>query len=85
MNTEVFTLLNDVNIIKEFISKVQMCEGDVDIMSADKRYVVDAKSVMGIFSLDLARPVCITFHKESDYDKLSDFIIKNFRSAAINK
>ena len=79
MNTEVFTLLNDINVVKEFINRIQTCEGDVDVTSADKRYTIDAKSIMGIFSLDLSKPVCIIFHEEKDYDKMVDFITKNFK------
>ena len=40
---------------KNFVNIVNMCDFDVDLESG--RYLVDAKSIMGIFSLDLSKPI----------------------------
>lgn len=50
--------LTSINDVKEFVNAAckQMC--DIDIISG--RYVIDAKSIMGIFSIDLAKPVTVS-------------------------
>ncbi len=47
---------------KNFVNIVNMCDFDVDLESG--KYLVDAKSIMGIFSLDLSKP--IKMHVYSD-------------------
>ncbi|HBJ25060.1 MAG TPA: serine kinase, partial [Ruminococcaceae bacterium] len=42
--------INTINDVKNFVSIVSRCDYDVDIVSG--RYAIDAKSIMGIFSLD---------------------------------
>ncbi|MBQ1722000.1 MAG: HPr family phosphocarrier protein, partial [Lachnospiraceae bacterium] len=46
-----------VNVISQF-------DSDFDLISG--RYVIDAKSIMGIFSLDLSQPIDLTIHAEED-------------------
>ncbi len=47
--------LNSINDVKNFVNIVNRYDFDVDLTSG--RYVVDAKSIMGIFSLDLSNPI----------------------------
>jgi len=49
--------LSSINEVKDFVNAAgrQMC--DIDIVSG--RYVIDAKSIMGIFSIDLTKPVTV--------------------------
>lgn len=47
--------LNSINDVKSFVNIVSSYNYDMDLTSG--RYVVDAKSIMGIFSLDLSRPI----------------------------
>ena len=47
--TEITIRLTSVNDVKNFVSAVTFCSCDVDI--AADRYIIDAKSIMGIFSL----------------------------------
>jgi len=56
MNT-FYVQLTSINDVKQFVNAAcsQMCE--IDIISG--RYTVDAKSIMGIFSIDLAKPIKI--------------------------
>jgi phosphocarrier protein HPr len=68
--------LKSINEVKEFVSTVNTFDFDIDLVSG--RYIVDAKSIMGIFSLDLAKPIEVQFHKENSddlLDKLYTFII----------
>ena len=73
-----FTNLDSVEIVKKFVEEVQTCEGDVTITSADDRYVVNAKSILGVLSINLNRPVCISFDKEEDYNMMLPFLKENF-------
>ena len=54
--------LSAINDVKEFVSAVSMFDFDVDLISG--RYKVDAKSIMGIFSLDLSKPIDLEAHTD---------------------
>ena len=47
--------LNSINDVKLFVNIVSNYNCDIDLTSG--RYVIDAKSIMGIFSLDLSKPI----------------------------
>lgn len=47
--------LKSINEVKQFVNDVSKMEGDFDLISG--RYIIDAKSIMGIFSLDLTQPL----------------------------
>ena len=47
--------LKSINDVKDFVNFANRYEFDIDLTSG--RYVVDAKSIMGIFSLDLSKPI----------------------------
>ena len=66
--------LNTINDVKEFVAKVSQCDFDVDLISG--RYAVDAKSIMGIFSLDLAKNIQLDAHTDNADKFFSD--IKKF-------
>ena len=55
-------LLSTINDVKEFVNIVSRYDFDVDLVSG--RYAVDAKSIMGIFSLDLSKPIEVNIHSE---------------------
>jgi len=68
--------LKSINEVKEFVSIVNTFETDVDLISG--RYIVDAKSIMGIFSLDLSQPIQVQVQIGDGTDiedKLSSFIV----------
>ena len=64
---EIKVLLNKVSLIKEFVDIV--CKFDMDVDIVYGRYIIDAKSIMGIFSLDLLSPIKLTAHSD-DVSKL---------------
>lgn len=69
--------LETINDVKEFVNAVTMCDYDVDLVSG--RYSIDAKSIMGIFSLNLSRPVELQAHVDNCDDliaKIDRFIVK---------
>ena len=69
--------LNTIVDVKEFVNTVARYDFEVDLVSG--RYVIDAKSIMGIFSLDLSKPIDLNIHAENDVDSilatLSPYII----------
>jgi phosphocarrier protein HPr len=54
--------LNAINDVKDFVNTVMMFDYDIDLVSG--RYAIDAKSIMGIFSLDLSKPIKLQAHTE---------------------
>ena len=68
--------LSTIADVREFVGDIAAFEGDVDLSSG--RYVVDGKSIMGIFSLDLLSPIKLTAHAEDEkaIDKLLEKIAK---------
>ena len=52
-----------IDQVKRFVDLVSKVEGDVDLLSG--RYTIDAKSIMGIFSLDISKPMELRIHGEA--------------------
>ena len=63
-------MLGTINDVKNFVSVVTQCDYDVDLISG--RYAVDAKSIMGIFSLDLSKPIDLNIHAEDGTDEVME-------------
>lgn len=59
-------ILSNVQDIREFVNIVIMLEYEVDLVQG--RYIIDAKSIMGIFSLDLLSPITVVAHSDSVMD-----------------
>ena len=57
-------MLGSITSVKDFVNTVNKYDFDVDLTSG--RYVVDAKSIMGIFSLDLSKPILLQAHCNDD-------------------
>ena len=69
--------INTINDVKNFVSIVSRCDYDVDIISG--RYAIDAKSIMGIFSLDLSKELTLNIHSDDCADfleEIKDYIVK---------
>lgn len=70
--------LNSIDKVKKFVNVINTFDGDFDLVS--DRYVVDAKSIMGIFSLDISNILRLDVHDESVAEEtekaLSEFIVK---------
>ena len=55
--------LNSIDKVKSFVNElVHYSDVDFDLVSG--RYVIDAKSIMGIFSLDLSKPIDLNIHAD---------------------
>ena len=60
--------LNSIDKVKSFVNDITKFDNDFDLVSG--RYVIDAKSIMGIFSLDLAKPIDLNVHAEDNMDEI---------------
>ena len=70
--------LNSIDKVKAFVNDISKFDFDFDLVSG--RYVIDAKSIMGIFSLDLAKPIDLNIHAEGTHldnvlELLSPYIV----------
>ena len=63
-------VLRDIQSVREFVQLVIMLEYEVDLVQG--RYIVDAKSIMGIFALDILSPITLVAHT----DDASEFLVK---------
>lgn len=63
-------LLSSINDVKDFVNIVSKYDFDVDLTSG--RYVVDAKSIMGIFSLDLSKPIKVEVREDNCDDFMGE-------------
>ncbi|MBD5081728.1 MAG: HPr family phosphocarrier protein [Ruminococcaceae bacterium] len=56
--------INTINDVKKFVNAVSLYEFDVDLISG--RYAIDAKSIMGIFSIDLSKELIMKAHTDDE-------------------
>ena len=73
---EVQIVLKGIIDVRNFVKEVILVDYEVDLVQG--RYVVDAKSVMGIFSLDLLSPINVQVHADqcdAFLEKIKDFIV----------
>ena len=76
MNTVTINL-NGIEAVKKFNTVVSSFYSEIDIVKG--RYVIDAKSIMGIFSLDLSKPIDVVIHSHNEdeivrfYDVMKEF------------
>ena len=66
--------LSTIADVRDFVNIVAKTDADIDLQSG--RYVVDGKSIMGIFSLDLLSPITLTVHSDDADEVLERFIVK---------
>ena len=64
--------LNYIDKVKSFVNDITKFDCDFDLVSG--RYVIDAKSIMGIFSLDLSKPIDLNIHAEENLDAVMEVI-----------
>ncbi len=77
MNNKATIMLSTINDVKDFVNTVSRCDFDVDLVSG--RYAVDAKSIMGIFSLDLSKPIDLEAQTDDAaefFEKINKYIVK---------
>ena len=60
--------LNSIDKVKSFVNDITKFDADFDLVAG--RYVIDAKSIMGIFSLDLSKPIDLNIHADENLDTI---------------
>ena len=61
---DTYVSLGTIESVKNFVTKITEFEEDFDLIQG--KYVIDAKSVLGIFSIDLSKPVLLRINAEGD-------------------
>ncbi len=64
--------LSSIDKVKSFVNDIAKFDSDFDLVSG--RYVIDAKSIMGIFSLDLSKPIELNIHNEDNIDEVMEVL-----------
>ena len=64
--------LNSIEKVKSFVNAITRFDVDFDLVSG--RYVIDAKSIMGIFSLDLSKPIDLNIHANEEIDAILEVL-----------
>ena len=64
--------LNSIDKVKSFVNDIPNFDYDFDLVSG--RYVIDAKSIMGIYSLDLSKPIDLNSHAEDNVDEVLEVL-----------
>ena len=64
--------LNSIDKVKSFVHEIAKFDNDFDLVSG--RYVIDAKSIMGIFSLDLSKPINLNIHADENMNAILEAI-----------
>ena len=71
--------LSSIEAVRDFVEIVRKYDSEVDLSSG--RYVVDAKSIMGIFSLDLSKPIAVAANTDDAakanafFDQIKKYIV----------
>ena len=69
--------INSIDKVKSFVNTVTAFDAEFDLISG--RFVIAAKSIMGIFSLDLSKPITLNIYNDDDdriLESLKPFIVE---------
>ena len=64
--------LNSIDKVKSFVNDITKFDYDFDLVYG--RYVIDAKSIMGIFSLDLSKPIDLNIHADDNVEEIMEML-----------
>lgn len=70
-------MLKEINDVKEFVNLASQSKSSIDVYSG--RYVVDGKSIMGLFSLDLGTPILVKTDDELFITKVKKFTVSDIK------
>lgn len=77
---EFYIKVDSVDKVKDFVKVTNKIVPDMDLIVG--RYIIDAKSIMGIFSVDLTRKICLKIHSDNEKEcteirkELEKFIVE---------
>ncbi len=58
--------IETIEKVKEFVKEISKIDAAAELTIPGRRYIIDAKSIMGIFSLDISRPMNLTIHDDEE-------------------
>ena len=61
---DTYILLETIESVKKFVAIISKYDADFELMSG--KYIINAKSILGIFSIDLSKPVLLRINAEGD-------------------
>ncbi len=64
--------LSSIDKVKSFVNDINRFDCDFDLVSG--RYIIDAKSIMGIFSLDLSKPITLNIHADKNLEEIMQIL-----------
>ena len=62
--------LNSIDKVKTFVNVINRFSAEFDLVSG--RYVIDAKSIMGIFSVDISKPIDLNIHNADNLEEIME-------------
>ena len=77
-STDIKVKLNSVEQVRQFVETMRKYDGDVDVYSTNRNYLVDGKSILGVFSLGLDQELTVRFYNgatESFINTLQPFML----------
>ena len=76
MNKEINVKINEIAKLKDFVHDAESFMSDIDVIKG--HYVIDAKSVMGMFSLDLSKEVVVRINSEDENEiaRFNELMVK---------
>ena len=77
-STDIKVKLNSVEQVRQFVETMRKYDGDVDVYSTNRNYLVDGKSILGVFSLGLDQELTVRFYNgatESCINTLKPFML----------
>lgn len=77
---ELVISLNSIDKVKSFVSIAAKFDAEIDLVSG--RYVIDGKSIMGIFSMDLSKSIILRIHESGEK---AEEIVKAFDQYAVRE
>lgn len=72
METTFTISLDSIAQVNAFANMIAHFKSEIDLSSG--RYIVNAKSIMGIFSLDLTRPLTLTVHGNEELEEINSAV-----------
>lgn len=70
--------IETIEKVKEFVKEISKIDAAAELTIPGRRYIIDAKSIMGIFSLDISRPMNLTIHDDEENSGEYEGIFEKF-------
>ena len=63
-------MLSSIEDVRNFVNLTNQCDFDINL--TNEKYKIDAKSIMGIFSLELSKPLLLTVYGEDELEDIEN-------------